>query len=327
MTVDDRYALAETATGALLLDLVSGQIAELNQSSKAIWQLALAGQTEATIAATLCRLHGLDPDTALAHVRHALAPPVGEVPVPPATDFSYECHAVEYRLRFRGETALIVDERGEFITWTATPEGVSLTYLLQAIAPKLLAIRGQPVLHASAVAIGDRVVAFSGFSGAGKTSTARAFASAGARIICEDKLLILVGEGGTSVALDGERAVAAWAAVTAETLRLAKPATCAGLDRVTQGETMPLVEIGFIDGRRRTPGNYQAMALSETETAGAVFRNVFYGSDSNRDWVRYLRTAAQVGQTVKGFELTVPDGLDRLAAAAAGRVRARSLSG
>ena len=66
-----------------------------------------------------------------------------------------------------------------------------------------------------------------------------------------------------------------------------------------QGETMRLAEIGFVDAQRRTPGPYAAARLSETATAGAVLS--------------------------KGT--TVPDGLDRLAEAAAGLVRARSLSG
>ena len=327
MKIDDRYALAETSTGALLLDLASGTILELNESSKVIWQSALAGQPEAAIAASLSQRHALDPDTARQHVHHALTPPPGNAPAPPATDFNYERRGAGYVLRFRGETALVVDERGEYVTCAATPEGVSLPYLLQAIAPKLLALRGHVVLHASAVALGDQVIAFSGFSRAGKTSTARAFVNAGAQFICEDKLLIQVGEAGTRVAPHGERAVGAWAAATAEALRSSKPATCAGLDQAMQGETMRLAEIGFLDAQSRTPGPYAAAGLSETATAGAVFRNAFYGSDANQDWIRHLRTAARIGQTVRGFDLTVPDGLDRLAEAAAGLARAGSLSG
>jgi hypothetical protein len=318
--------LAETSTGALLLDLVSGAIAELNQSSKVIWQLTLAGQAEATIAATLSRRHALDPATAIEHVRRALTPPQGDVPGPPATDFDYERQGAGYVLRFRGETALIVDERGESVTPVATPDGVSLTYLLQAIAPKLLTIRGRTVLHASAVALGGRAIAFSGFSGAGKTSAARAFVDAGARLISEDKLLIDIDESDAVVAVGAERAILAWAAATAEALRSSRSATCADLDQAVRGETIPLAQIGFIDARRRTPGVYAATALSETATAGAVFRNAFYGSDANADWIRHLRAAAQIGQAVQGFDVTAPDGLDRLAEVAVDLVRAGSLS-
>ena len=90
---------------------------------------------------------------------------------------------------------------------------------------------------------------------------------------------------------------------------------------------MPLAEIGFLDAQRRTPGHFTARALSETEAAGTIFRNAFYGSDADRDWIRHLQTAAHVARTVRGYALTVPDGLERLAEAGGGLVRAGSLSG
>ena len=93
-----------------------------------------------------------------------------------------------------------------------------------------------------------------------------------------------------------------------------------------EGETLPLSEIGFLDAQRRTPGPYAASPLSETRTAGVVFRYSFYGSDANRDWIRRLHAAVRVGQSVRGFDLTVPDGLDRLAEAVAPLARARSLT-
>jgi hypothetical protein len=325
MTLADRYALAEAGSGALLLDLSSGNILELNASSRFIWRLALSGEAEATIAAELVRRHALDADTARDHVRLALSPSVDDIPGPPPTDFHYERRGADYVFHFRGEAALIVDDRGERIGIAGAPEGVSLNYLLQAIAPKVLSLRGHPVLHASAVALPDRAVAFSGYSRAGKTSTARAFAKAGGELICEDKLLLVVGETETRTPRFAERAIGAWIASTAEALRAAKPATCAGLEAALEGETIPLSDIGFLDAQRRTPGPYAASPLSETRTAGAVFRYSFYGSDSNRDWVRRLHAAARIGQSVRGFDLTVPDGLERLAAAVAPLFRARSL--
>ena len=46
MKLADRYTLSETGAGALLLDLSSGNVLELNRTSRFIWQLALDGQTE-----------------------------------------------------------------------------------------------------------------------------------------------------------------------------------------------------------------------------------------------------------------------------------------
>jgi hypothetical protein len=325
MKLGDRYALVEIRTGALMLDLVSGAIVELNESGKAIWQRALDGASEAKIAADLAARHALDLDTAARHVREALGAPFDGFPEAPPSDFHYERRGNQYVFTFRGDDAFLVDEGGQTVTLIAAPTSVSLSYLLHAIAPKVIALRGQSVLHASAVALGGRIFAFAGLSGAGKTSTARAFARSGLPLVSEDKLIIRTGETGTLVAASGEKTVAEWVAATARTLASAKRATCADLDRAIDGETMPLAEIGFLDVRRRTRGSFAARALSETETAAAAFRNAFYGSDANADWIRHLRTAASIGRTVSGFDLSLPDGIDRLDEAARWLMQAGSL--
>ena len=173
-----------------MIDLTLGSLVELNGSGKLVWKLALAGMSEADIAATLAQRHAIDVDIAVRHVRDALSMSFADAPPAPPTDFNYARDGNQYIFEFRGEAVLAVDERGERVTLLGIPDGVSLLYLLQAIAPKLLALRGEVVLHASAVALRGHVIAFSGFSGAGKTSTARAFARAGAQLICEDKLIV-----------------------------------------------------------------------------------------------------------------------------------------
>ena len=310
-----------------MLDLASGALVELNESGKVIWQLALAGESEATIAAALAKRHGLDLDTARGHVRDALKASIDGPCEVPQSAFNYERRGTEFVFEFRGEAVVAIDDRGERSSLCGEPEGVSLPYLLQAVAPKLLALRGQAVLHASAVALHGYAIAFSGMSGAGKTTTARALVAAGAQLICEDKLLIQIAEGRTLVAPFGERAVSEWVASTVVALRASRTSTCADLDLVLQGDLMPLAEIGFLDAQRRTAGPFVARALSETETAGTVFRNAFYGSDADRDWIRHLRSAAHIARTVRGYALTVPDGLERLTEAASGLVRAGSVGG
>lgn len=57
-----------------------------------------------------------------------------------------------------------------------------------------LNLRGEPVLHASAVAMGDRAVAFMGASGMGKSTLATLLCAHGARLITDDALR-LVREG------------------------------------------------------------------------------------------------------------------------------------
>lgn len=57
-----------------------------------------------------------------------------------------------------------------------------------------LNLRGEPVLHASAVAMGDRAVAFMGASGMGKSTLATLLCARGAQLITDDALR-LVREG------------------------------------------------------------------------------------------------------------------------------------
>jgi hypothetical protein len=60
------------------------------------------------------------------------------------------------------------------------------TYLLGPVLAYVLRLRGTLALHASAVAIGDRAVLIAGHPGAGKSTTATAFARRGAIVITDD---------------------------------------------------------------------------------------------------------------------------------------------
>jgi hypothetical protein len=74
-----------------------------------------------------------------------------------------------------------------FADW---PDSLSLEdvtpYLVGPVLGLTLRVRGRVPLHASAVAISDRAIAFVGPAGAGKSTTAAAFARAGYRVISDD---------------------------------------------------------------------------------------------------------------------------------------------
>jgi len=59
----------------------------------------------------------------------------------------------------------------------------------------LLALRGQFVLHGSAVALGDSALAFVGVSGQGKSTMAAMFCAAGASLVTDDVLPLGFGNG------------------------------------------------------------------------------------------------------------------------------------
>jgi hypothetical protein len=81
-------------------------------------------------------------------------------------------------------------ERGGKGVWAVWPETSTLddavSYLLGPVLGLLLRLRGVTCLHASAVALEDRSVVFVGAEGAGKSTTAAAFARQGHGVISDD---------------------------------------------------------------------------------------------------------------------------------------------
>jgi hypothetical protein len=92
------------------------------------------------------------------------------------------------------ETTFVVDRLGTQI-WATWPEDLTLedtaTYLLGPILGFVLRLRGTVCLHASAIAIDDRVVVLVGSAGAGKSTTAAAFAQRGYPILSDDVVPLL----------------------------------------------------------------------------------------------------------------------------------------
>jgi hypothetical protein len=93
------------------------------------------------------------------------------------------------RLRYSDATEFVLDQRGSRVwaTWadTSTLEDTA-TYLLGPILGLMLHLRGIPCLHASSIAIGDRAIALVGGAGAGKSTTAAAFAQRGFPVLTDD---------------------------------------------------------------------------------------------------------------------------------------------
>jgi hypothetical protein len=82
--------------------------------------------------------------------------------------------------------------------WVSWPSDSSVeeaaTYLLGPVLGLLLRFRGVTCLHASAVAIDDSVIAFVGAEGAGKSTTAAAFARAGYAVVSDDIVALVKRE-------------------------------------------------------------------------------------------------------------------------------------
>jgi hypothetical protein len=82
-----------------------------------------------------------------------------------------------------------IDHEGREV-WADWPDHYTLedacTYLLGPVLAFVLRLRGVTCLHASAIALADRAIALFGLSGAGKSTTAAAFALRGFSVLSDD---------------------------------------------------------------------------------------------------------------------------------------------
>jgi hypothetical protein len=87
--------------------------------------------------------------------------------------------------------------------WAQWPETSSLedaaTYLLGPVMGLALCLRGVPCLHASAVVIENRAIAFVGEEGAGKSTTAAAFSRRGHAVLSDDIVALVEQDGAIQV--------------------------------------------------------------------------------------------------------------------------------
>jgi hypothetical protein len=96
-----------------------------------------------------------------------------------------------FQISYFDGTEFIVDRAGSQI-WAKWSDKLTLedtaTYLLGPVFGLVLRLRGIVCLHASSIQVGDKCMAIVGHAGAGKSTTAAAFAKAGFPILSDDVL-------------------------------------------------------------------------------------------------------------------------------------------
>jgi hypothetical protein len=99
-------------------------------------------------------------------------------------------------------TEFLIDLAADRV-WGKTPEGQTLddtaVYLIGPVLGFIARSRGVLCLHASAVTLGGGAVAFVGPAGAGKSTLAAAFATAGVPVLTDDIAALTPGDGGYAV--------------------------------------------------------------------------------------------------------------------------------
>ena len=102
------------------------------------------------------------------------------------------------RLAYFDGTQFWLDREGTEV-WATWPSNLAIedtaTYLLGPVLGILLRLRGVTCLHASAVAFGEKAVAFVGSEGAGKSTTAAALARQGHAILSDDVVTLAERDG------------------------------------------------------------------------------------------------------------------------------------
>jgi hypothetical protein len=104
--------------------------------------------------------------------------------------------------RYEDGTNIFLEENASKL-WVTWPPHYSVedaaTYLMGPVMAVMAQLRNRTGLHASAVAIDGRIVALLGAKGAGKSTTAAAFARAGYPVVADD-LVLLSEENGHFIA-------------------------------------------------------------------------------------------------------------------------------
>ncbi len=151
---------------------------------------------------------GADPDVTIEAGGLAEALPQARLSAP-----LYEIDPGVILLRIPGVGRFLV-EGGRRITVDAAPgvDAASLElYLLGSAMGALCQQRGLLPLHASAVQVGGACVAFTGHSGAGKSTMAASLAERGYPLVCDDVCVVSAGPGGDVLVSAADPRVKLWA--------------------------------------------------------------------------------------------------------------------
>ena len=184
-----------------------------------------------------------------------------------------------------------------------------------------------PVLHAASCEVDGSYVAFSGKSGAGKTTTARAFERRGALLISED-LLVISSEGDRpGLYVEGEAFARSWARIAATDLE-ANPArmiSYSALAEARRGRVVPLDALWFLSADRRRGSDFGVRRLSTSDGLLTLLGTGLLATSDPLQWSGFLWRSHVIAEKVALWEVTAPAGLHALVAAA-GRYRMNSAS-
>jgi hypothetical protein len=319
MASSGRHTLAVLPDGGVLLDMDSGGLYELNESGCTIWEGLIRHGSREQAAQELSEQFEIPREQAARDVAMAVASaaaPSRQEGFSPL--WFHRAGDRHYEIAYRSGPLLSIDLDTEHVQAVGPLPPVSqLAQAFRLVAAKILS-RDEVVLHASAVRLRGTLRAFAGTSGAGKTTTARAFADAGCELVSED--LLVLGprrDHEVGVRTGAEKVIRRWAtesawalsgqptlAIECEALRGQLPAVDDRLARFT-----------VLSARRRAGDRLLEKRMGMAWTAAAAMQNGFISVHDPETWRLRLAESARIASIVPGHRAIAPDGLGALAAA------------
>jgi hypothetical protein len=316
-SLPDRFLLAELPDGGVVVDLASGDYLHINKSASTICRVLLDPNRPGDEIDEIARLLGINPALAEQHMRSvlsALAHP--RTRRQPRESLQYSPSKSGFELLYDGRAVLHLDPEGRELTLVAPVSALpaSIDSFVRQILPRIAFLNGVTVLHGAVVEQGSEAVAIAGLSGAGKSTTAGALIDAGARPIADDLIVVMRRADHVVVLEHAEQSLNAWAAQASRALASRLVASAADFPKTMTGRETRLTGIWFLDRSQRRPDpTISKERLPASRTLLRVLANSFVGSS---DWGRHLRSTQHLASTTPGYELTVPDTLPALRAAA-----------
>lgn len=318
-----RYAIEHFPDGTgVLVDLQTGSYYQLNGSAVAVCTSLATTATPDEAIPKISRDLAISESAATAAmlvVGTGLAS--GKIPQSPVGPLCYLAGADRSAVfEENGKPIFSVEFQRSQVRLRALPSELSgpVALYLQALVPKLLALLELPVLHASACQINGELRTFSGLSGAGKTTTARAFQSSGGRLLSEDLVVLTFPDGTPAMYEDAESIARTWARKVGTALEEEpdSPIDFAELRDVQQGPLLPLDSMWFVDVSRRRGVDLTLRRLTAREGVVSLLRDGMLASHQSDDWRKFLRRSRTIADRIRLSEATVPDGIERLEMAA-----------
>lgn len=222
-----------------------------------------------------------------------------------------------FHFRFSEGPEFFCDRRGESV-WSFWPPELSFDHVLTFLAGPafgcLLFVRGITMLHGSAIAVGDKAIALLGPPGAGKSTTAAAFALSDFPILTDDIVAICERKGDFLVQ-PAYRRVCLWPDSVAALYGSADalPLLTAGWEKrgleLGQGgrfqqQALPLAAV-YVLGERTSPNPSGAIGpLGPRELFIKLLGNTYAGRMPNDRRAHELDVLARLVTRVHGRQIT-----------------------